>query len=108
MQSYQETGVDAGDQFCVIDFICFSPRFQWLQSEGLKLRIDNQKERAVNAFKELGFYVAAAGDSYNDTAMLKEADVGVLFRPPLNVVQEFPQFDVVKEYDQLLAKIEKC
>ena len=74
---------------------------------GYSLRMKDHKRSAVEAFKSLNFYTFAAGDSYNDTAMLKEADFGVLFRPPLNVVQEFPQFDVVKEYDELLAKIEK-
>jgi phosphoserine/homoserine phosphotransferase len=45
--------------------------------------------------------VIAAGDSYNDTAMLAEADAGILFRPPDNVVADFPQFPVTRDYDQL-------
>ncbi|MEZ5090103.1 MAG: hypothetical protein R2719_10535 [Micropruina sp.] len=43
----------------------------------------------------------AAGDSYNDTSMLGEADVGILFRPPANVIAEFPQFPVTRTYDEL-------
>jgi len=43
----------------------------------------------------------AAGDSYNDTSMLFEADLGVLFRAPANVIAEFPQFAAVTEYDEL-------
>ena len=43
----------------------------------------------------------AAGDSYNDTAMLAEADAGILFRPPPNVVAEFPQFPVAQDFDEL-------
>jgi phosphoserine/homoserine phosphotransferase len=47
--------------------------------------------------------VIAAGDSYNDTAMLREAEAGILFRPPDNVIEEFPQFPVTRTYDELGA-----
>jgi len=66
-----------------------------------RLRLPDQKRRAVRAFHELAFRVIAAGDSYNDTAMLGEADAGILFRPPDNVVAEFPQFPVTRTYDEL-------
>lgn len=62
------------------------------------LRMPDQKRAAVKAFKELNFRVIAAGDSYNDTAMLGEAHAGILFHPPENVVREFPQFPVVRDY----------
>jgi phosphoserine/homoserine phosphotransferase len=47
--------------------------------------------------------VVAAGDSYNDTTMLGEAHAGILFRPPDNVVRDFPQFPVTRTYDELRA-----
>ncbi len=72
---------------------------------GYRLRLKDQKRLAVKAFKELNFKVAAAGDSYNDTTMLKEADHGFLFCPPQNVIDEFPQFPVNKDYGQLLEAI---
>lgn len=65
------------------------------------IRLDDQKRRAVRAFRELAFRVLAAGDSYNDTNMLAEADAGILFRPPDNVVREFPQFPVTHSYEEL-------
>lgn len=70
------------------------------------LRMPNQKAAAVKAFKELRFQVIAAGDSYNDTAMLTEAHAGILFRPPPNVIAEFPQFPVVKDYAAMRAAID--
>ncbi len=66
-----------------------------------RLRLDDQKRRAVRALHELRFQVIAAGDSYNDTSMLAEADFGILFRPPENVIEEFPQFPVTRSYDEL-------
>lgn len=72
------------------------------------LRMANQKQEAVRRFKELNFRVVAAGDSYNDTAMLGEAHGGILFHPPENVVREFPQFPVVHDYDALRAEIDKA
>lgn len=66
-----------------------------------RIRIKDGKRKAVMALKLLNFEVVAAGDSYNDTTMLKEADHGILFRPPDNVIKEFPQFPVTRTYDQL-------
>ena len=66
-----------------------------------RLRMPDQKRHAVIAFQKLHFRVIAAGDSYNDTAMLGAADFGILFRPPDNVVREFPQFPVTRSYDAL-------
>jgi len=70
------------------------------------LRMPDQKRAAVKAFKELNFKVIAAGDSYNDTAMLGEAHAGILFRPPQNVIEEFPQFPVVRDFTALRAEID--
>ncbi len=65
------------------------------------LRQPDGKRQAVLALQSLKFRVIAAGDSYNDTAMLSEADAGILFRPPQNVVDEFPQFPVSRTYSEL-------
>ena len=72
------------------------------------LRMPNQKQEAVKRFKELNFKTVAAGDSYNDTAMLGEAHGGILFHPPENVIREFPQYPVVRDYDALRAEIDKA
>ena len=72
------------------------------------LRMPDQKRHAVEAFKSLNFKVIAAGDSYNDTAMLGAADAGILMHPPENVVREFPQYPVVRTYDDLRAEIDKA
>lgn len=67
------------------------------------LRMPNHKCAAVKAFHQLNFKVIAAGDSYNDTAMLAAANTGILFCPPQNVIDEFPQFPVTRSYDELYA-----
>ena len=66
-----------------------------------KLRQEDPKRQCVNAFHGLNFRVIAAGGSYNDTTMLSEADTGILFRAPDNVIAEFPQFPSVTSYDEL-------
>ena len=71
-----------------------------------KLRQPDQKRMAVNALKSLNYQVIAAGDSYNDTAMLGAADAGFLIHPPANVVAQFPQFPVMTNYVQLGAAID--
>jgi phosphoserine / homoserine phosphotransferase len=73
-----------------------------------RLRLREQKRESVRAFKRLKFHIIAAGDSYNDTAMLTEAHAGILFRPPANVSAEFPQFPKTKSYDELRAEIIKA
>jgi len=65
-----------------------------------KIRIPDGKTQAVRAIKNLNFQVIAAGDSYNDTGMLKEAHAGILYCPPDNVIEEFPQFKVTRNYDE--------
>ncbi|GAB1414202.1 MAG: bifunctional phosphoserine phosphatase/homoserine phosphotransferase ThrH [Burkholderiales bacterium] len=73
---------------------------------GYTLRMPEQKRESVKAFKALNFKVIAAGDSYNDTAMLAEAHAGILFRPPQNVIDEFPQFPVTRSYEEMAAAFE--
>jgi len=70
-----------------------------------QLRIPEQKQRAVAAFKLLNYHVISGGDSYNDTAMLCEAHVGFLFRAPENVKKQFPQFKAIEEYRDFLSAI---
>jgi phosphoserine / homoserine phosphotransferase len=65
------------------------------------LRIKDAKKLAVIKMKELNFKTIACGDSYNDISMLKEADKGILFGPPQNVIDEFPQFPVADDYELL-------
>jgi phosphoserine/homoserine phosphotransferase len=70
-----------------------------------RLRLPDQKRVAVRAFREMNYRVVAAGDSYNDTTMLAEADAGFLFHAPPTVVADFPQFPAVEGYDDLLAAL---
>ena len=70
-----------------------------------RLRIPNQKQRAVAAFRSMNYHVIAAGDSFNDTAMLGEAQVGILFRAPVPIQKQFPQFPAVEAYSDLMKLI---
>lgn len=72
-----------------------------------ELRQADQKRHAVEALRSLNYRVLAAGDSYNDTAMLGAADAGFLFRAPDNVIHEFPQFPSLTEYDDLLDVVQR-
>lgn len=65
------------------------------------------KKETVGAFKNLGFYVLSVGDSHNDTLMLKEADVGILFNAPRAIASEFSQFPAFYEYNNLQKHISK-
>lgn len=71
--------------------------------ENYRLRMPDQKRACVEAFRSVRFGTIAAGDSYNDITMLQAADAGILFRPPDNVIREFPQFPVTTDYDELKA-----
>jgi len=70
-----------------------------------KIRIAEQKQKAVAAFKMMNYRVIAAGDSFNDTAMLAEADVGFLFHAPLSITQQFPHFRALDTYRDLMDAI---
>jgi len=70
-----------------------------------RLRMPDHKRAAVRAFKALNFKTIAAGDSYNDVAMLSEAHAGIFVHPPANVAAEFPQFPVTNSYKELEAAI---
>lgn len=72
---------------------------------GYKLRQPNQKQEAVKAFQSLNYKVIAAGDSFNDTTMLGQADAGFLFHAPESIRIQFPQFPAFDEYADLLSAI---
>ncbi|RMF17474.1 MAG: bifunctional phosphoserine phosphatase/homoserine phosphotransferase ThrH [Gammaproteobacteria bacterium] len=72
------------------------------------LRQQDPKRASVKAFHSLNYRVIAAGDSYNDTTMLAEADAGILFHAPENVIREFPQFPAVHTYEDLKAEFIKA
>jgi phosphoserine / homoserine phosphotransferase len=72
------------------------------------MRMQNQKKHSVAAFKSLNFFTMAAGDAYNDTAMLGEADAGFFFRPPDHLPKEFPQFPVTHTYGELQERLRKA
>jgi len=71
------------------------------------LRQKDPKRQSVRAFQLLNYRVIAAGDSYNDTTMLKQAEAGILFKSPQNVIDEFPQFPAVHTYEELKQEILK-
>jgi len=75
---------------------------------GYLLRQKDPKRQSVKALKQLKYTVFAAGDSYNDTTMLEEADAGFLFRAPQNVIDEFPQYKVTTEYTELAGFFDKA
>jgi len=72
---------------------------------GYRLRMPEQKRASVQALQSVTFRVIAAGDSYNDTAMLLAADAGILFDAPQHVIDEFPQLPVARGYDELRSAI---
>ncbi len=71
------------------------------------LRIREQKREAVAAFRRMNYFVVSGGDSFNDTAMLAEADCGILFRAPDWVKSQFPQFPSVETYPEFMALIKR-
>ncbi|MBO8435919.1 MAG: bifunctional phosphoserine phosphatase/homoserine phosphotransferase ThrH [Spirochaetes bacterium] len=71
----------------------------------IRMRTENGKKKAVEALKAIGFRVFASGDSYNDLAMIREADGGCLFRAPENILKSERDLSLVTEYDDLLEKI---
>jgi phosphoserine/homoserine phosphotransferase len=73
-----------------------------------KLRQVDPKRQSVKAFHSLNYRVIAAGDSYNDTSMLSEADAGIFFRAPQKVLAEFPQFPAVNSYEELKREFLKA
>ena len=76
--------------------------------EDWKIRCDDHKRKTVESLIQMNYQVIAAGDSYNDTSMLSAASAGILFRPPENVIAEFPQFPVARDYSELIDAIESA
>jgi phosphoserine/homoserine phosphotransferase len=75
---------------------------------GYKLRQKEGKKKTVQALRSLKYNIIAVGDSYNDIDMLKEADMGILFCPPQNVIDEFPELPVTTDYEQVKQILEKA
>lgn len=73
-----------------------------------KLRQQDPKRHSVKAFHSLNYRVIAAGDSYNDITMLSEAEVGILFKAPENVIREFPQYPTAFTYDELREEFRRA
>ena len=73
-----------------------------------KLRQADPKRQSIRALQTIYYRTIAAGDSYNDTTMLAEADAGILFKSPQNVIDEFPQFPAVHEYEDLKKEFIKA
>ena len=73
-----------------------------------KLRQVDPTRQSIRSFQLLNYRCIAAGDSYNDTTMLKQAEAGILFKSPQNVIDEFPQFPAVHEYADLKAEFLKA
>jgi len=72
------------------------------------LRQVDPKRQSVRAFQQLKYRCIATGDSYNDTSMLDQAEAGILFCPPQNVIDEFPQFPVANDYESLKAEFTRA
>jgi phosphoserine/homoserine phosphotransferase len=70
-----------------------------------QMRQHDQKRKVVQALQNLNYTVIAMGDSYNDTSMMAQAEYGILFRPPENVIRDFPQFPVAQDYEGLKSLI---
>jgi phosphoserine / homoserine phosphotransferase len=91
--------------------LCFCHSLE-IDKEGIisdyKIRIPDMKRSTIQAFNNLNYDVIVAGDSYNDIPMLNEAKQGILFRPPLKVIEDYPQFPVVREYSELKKLILNC
>ena len=72
----------------------------------IKLRLADHKRKSVQYLQKLNFEVVAAGDSYNDLGMLKTADHCMLFNPPVQLIQEYPDMPVGTDYNELMSFIE--
>jgi phosphoserine/homoserine phosphotransferase len=73
-----------------------------------KLRMTEQKKNTVAAFKSFNYHVIAAGDSFNDIAMLSEAHAGFLFRAPDQIKKQFPQFKTAENHADLTELIKEA
>jgi phosphoserine/homoserine phosphotransferase len=73
---------------------------------GYRLRQPDPKRQSVKAFQSLGYRVAAAGDSFNDVPMLEQADRGFFFSAPDNVLRQYPQYPLARDYAALQALLE--
>jgi phosphoserine/homoserine phosphotransferase len=68
---------------------------------GYKLRQPDPKRKVVEAFQALNYKVIGIGDSYNDMGMIAQAEIGIFYCPPDNVVKDYPQYPVTRNYEEL-------
>lgn len=73
-----------------------------------KIRQKDPKRQSVKSLQALNYRIISAGDSYNDTTMLEQAETGIFFSAPSNVLEEFPQYESTTTYDELKAAIAKA
>ncbi len=73
---------------------------------GIKMRMEDGKRKAIEAFRSINYRTFAAGDSYNDLTMIKTADRGALFRAPANILEEYPELPLCTTYDEFYSVIE--
>ena len=67
------------------------------------LRQRDGKRHAVLALRSMNLRVYAAGDSYNDLSMIREADRGAFFRAPGTIAEEYPSYPALESYEELNA-----
>ena len=72
-----------------------------------RMRIHNGKKAAIEALHTLNYRTFAAGDSYNDLAMIEAADGGCLFRAPASILADHPHLALTEEYGALMAQIKE-
>ena len=103
--TFEQFGAPLMRQLGMPTILCHQLLVDGDRISGYQLRMADQKRHAVEAFRGLNYRVLAAGDSYNDVAMLQEADRGFLFRSPRRVQEEFPALPAIEDYDDLLAAL---
>ena len=75
---------------------------------GYKMRCPKSKLTTVKALQSIGYETIAAGDSYNDLAMIQASKAGFLFRSTEQIQKDHPELDAFEAYDDLLAAIVKA
>lgn len=75
---------------------------------GYKLRCEKGKLATVRALQSIGFETIAAGDSFNDLAMIQASKAGFLFKSTEKITKDYPDIPACTEYDELLAAIKNA
>ena len=72
---------------------------------GFRMRTENSKLSSVRALQSIGFETIAAGDSYNDLAMIQAGRSGFLFRTTEQIKRDYPQIPAYETYEELMQGI---